>query len=85
MGQNEDYSPGGSISNSSEKLLLRGRGEGQYICDFGEGGVHSIKNTFLAEACVRGTMTETTALARHHSNNLHELSYNRRSWYGMQN
>ena len=43
MGQNEDYSPGDSNSDSSEKLLQRGRGqEGQYICDFGEGGVHAI-------------------------------------------
>ena len=40
LGQNEDCSPGDSISDSLEKLLLGGRGEGQYICDFGEGGVH---------------------------------------------
>ena len=41
--QNEDYSPGEGISGSSEKLLQNGRGKGQYICDFGEGGVHAIK------------------------------------------
>ena len=38
MGQNEDYSPGGSISDSSKILIQRGKGECQYICDFGEGG-----------------------------------------------
>ena len=27
LGQNEDYSPGDSISESSEKLLQRGRGK----------------------------------------------------------
>ena len=47
MGQNEDYSSGDRISDSSEKLLQRGRGEGQYICDFSEGGVRAIKHTFL--------------------------------------
>ena len=31
-GKNEDYSLGDSTSESSEKLLQRGRGEGQYIC-----------------------------------------------------
>ena len=41
------YSPRESISDSSEKLLQRGRGEGQYICDFSEGGVRAIKHTFL--------------------------------------
>ena len=35
MGQNEDYSLGGSISDSPEKLLQRGS---IYIYDFGEGG-----------------------------------------------
>ena len=44
MEQNEDYSPGDSISDSSEKLLQRGRGEDQYICDFGEGGIHAVKH-----------------------------------------
>ena len=49
FGANEDYSPGDSISDSSEKLLQRGRGEGQYICDFGEGEVHVIKHIFFSE------------------------------------
>ena len=44
MGQNEDYSPGDSISDSSEKLLQRGMREGQYICDFCGGGIHAIKH-----------------------------------------
>ena len=30
-GQNEDYSPGDSLSDSSEKLLQRGKGEGQSV------------------------------------------------------
>ena len=41
--QNEDCSLGDSVSDSSEKLLQRGKGKAQYICDFGEGGVHAIK------------------------------------------
>ena len=36
--QNEDYSPGDSISDSSEEQLQRGNRGSQYICDFGEGG-----------------------------------------------
>ena len=31
LGQNEDCSPGDSTSHSSETLLQRGMGEGQYI------------------------------------------------------
>ena len=49
LGQNEDYSPEDSISDSSEKLLQRGKGEGQYICDFSEGGVYEIQHIFFAE------------------------------------
>ena len=45
-GQNEDYSLGDSISESSEKLLPRGMGESQYMCDFSERGIHAIKHTF---------------------------------------
>ena len=37
LGQNEDCSPGDSISDSSENLFQRGRREGQYICDFVKG------------------------------------------------
>ena len=35
---NEDYSPGDSISDSSEIPFQRSRGEDQYMCDFSEGG-----------------------------------------------
>ena len=38
LGQNEDCSLGDSTSDSSEKLLQRGRGKVN-IYDFGEGGV----------------------------------------------
>ena len=46
---NEDCSPGDRTSDSSEKLLQRGSGKGQYICDFGEGGVHAIKHIFFCK------------------------------------
>ena len=42
--QYEDCSLGDSTSDSSEKLLQRGRGEGQHAHDFGEGVVHAIKH-----------------------------------------
>ena len=44
--QNEDCSLGDSTSDTSEKLLWRGRGKG-YICDFGEGRVPAIKHIFF--------------------------------------
>ena len=47
LGENENYSSGDSISGSSEKLLQRRNGGGQYICDFGEGGVYAIKHIFF--------------------------------------
>ena len=28
-------------------MLQRGREEGQYMCDFGEGGIHAIKHIFF--------------------------------------
>ena len=40
-------SPGGSTLDSSEKLLQRGRGKSQYICDFGKGGIHATKHIFF--------------------------------------
>ena len=43
LGENENCSPGDSISDSSEKLLQRGKEESQYLCDFGEGRVHTTK------------------------------------------
>ena len=47
-GQNEDYSPGDSISDSSEKLLQTGNGEGQFIYNFGGAGIHAIKHIYFA-------------------------------------
>ena len=38
LGQNEDYSPGDSSSDSSEKLLQRDSGEDGHKLDFAEGG-----------------------------------------------
>ena len=43
-GQNEDYSLGDSISESSEELLQRGRRKVSVICDFSEGG-RAVKHT----------------------------------------
>ena len=51
--QNEDYSLRDSISDNSEKLLERGRGEGQHICDFSGDGVHATKHIFFAEGLMR--------------------------------
>ena len=48
LGQNEDCSLGDSTSDSSERLLQRGRGEGQYI-RFGEGGVPCNQALILQE------------------------------------
>ena len=49
LGQNEDYSPGDSISDSSEKLLQRGGGKVRVLYDFSEGGTCSQAH-ILAEA-----------------------------------
>ena len=48
MGQNKDDFQGEDTSDGSEKLLQRARG-GHCVCDFGEGGVHAIKDMFFAE------------------------------------
>ena len=61
MGQNEDYSPGDSISESSEKLLQRVWGQRQYRCDFGEGGVHAVKHIVFAEGLVSASHEEHTS------------------------
>ena len=34
-------------TDSSEKLLQRGREEGQYMCDFSDGRVYAIKHVFF--------------------------------------
>ena len=36
-----------STSDSSEKLFQRRRGKGQYVCDFGKGGVHALRHVFF--------------------------------------
>ena len=46
----KDYSLGDHISNISEELLQRSSGEGQYICDCGEKGVHATKHIFFQKA-----------------------------------
>ena len=48
--QNEDYSLGHGISDSSEKLLQRGSGENQYIRDLGEGAVLAVRHVYFAES-----------------------------------
>ena len=47
LGQNEDCIPEESTSDSSERLLKRGRGKGQYVCDFGEGGIQTMEYIFF--------------------------------------
>ena len=48
----------------TEKLLQRGRGEGQYVWDFGEGGVQAIRfcRKFLLVAGAVLTMKDFRAL-----------------------
>ena len=41
---------GDSTSDNSEKLFQRGRGEGQYLCDFGKKGVYAIKQVYFLES-----------------------------------
>ena len=47
MGQNELCSLGNSTSESSEKLLQRGKGEGQRVRDFSKGGIHAVMHIFF--------------------------------------
>ena len=49
--QKKDYSLGDSTSDSSKKLFQRGRGDGQYMCDFGEGGAHEIRDIVCLFVC----------------------------------
>ena len=46
LGQNEDYRPGDSLSDSCEELLQRGKEGGQYTCDFSKTGIRGVKHTF---------------------------------------
>ena len=49
-GQIEEYSPGDSTLDNSAKLLQKDWGEGQYMCDFGDGRVHVIKHINFVES-----------------------------------
>ena len=60
FGQTEDYSTGGSISDSLEKLLQRGRGQGQYACDFGEGG-DTCNQAHILQKVVVASLVKVTA------------------------
>ena len=42
-------SSGGSISENSENLLHKDKGEGQCMCSLGEGRAHAFKCRFFAE------------------------------------
>ena len=50
-GQDEDYSLGDGISESSEILLQRGSRKGWYTCYFGEGERHMQSCTHFTEVC----------------------------------
>ena len=61
LGQNEDCSPVDSISDSSEKLLQRGKGERQYICDFGAGRVHATEHIHFLQISSASLMKVTAS------------------------
>ena len=48
--QNEDCSLGDGISDGSEKLLQKSKGGDEYICDYGESGIHAVKHIFFQKA-----------------------------------
>ena len=48
-----------------EKLLLRGRGDGQYICDFGEGGMYATRHIFSQK--VSASLVKLSACHEVHS------------------
>ena len=53
--QNEDCSLGYGISDGSKKLLQKSKGGDEYICDYGEKGVHAIQHiTFAKGFCLLG-------------------------------
>jgi len=58
--QNEEYSPGISISDISEKLW----GNGQYVCDFGKGRIQAIKHIFFQK--VSASLMKMTASHKKH-------------------
>ena len=47
--ENEDYSLGDSISDSSEKLFQIIQGKSQYVSDFVEAELHAILHIFFSE------------------------------------
>ena len=49
---NMDCSLRDGISDISEKLLWRGKVQGQYTCGFGEAGVHTVQHIFLQKVSV---------------------------------
>ena len=53
LGQKKVCSPEDSTSESSERLLQRGQGQGPCICDFGEGDVHAVKRFFYKRFSAR--------------------------------
>ena len=52
LGQNEDCNPGDGTSDSSEKLLQRGRGEEQLYVILMKGVYLQIKHVFSQKVCV---------------------------------
>ena len=58
--QNEEYSPGISISDISEKLW----GDGQFVCDFGKGRIQVIKHIFFQK--VSASLVKITASHEEH-------------------
>ena len=46
LGQNEDCSLGNGASSTSERLLQRGRGEGQYTLILAKEEIHTVKHMY---------------------------------------
>ena len=63
--QCEDCSPADSTSDSSENLFQRDRRKGQYIRDFGKGGIHAIKLFFGVCGISSGLLLVTRNNCRH--------------------
>ena len=66
LGQNEDHSPRGSVSESSQNLLQRGRRKCPYIRDFGEGGgpcsqAHILQKVAASLMKVTASLVKVTA------------------------
>ena len=63
LGQNDDYSSGGSISDSSEIQLHRGRGKGRIYVILVKGEVHAAfyRRSLLSLGVVNGSHEEQTS------------------------